>query len=72
MRKITVPDEGVESLFGTNDENLKHLETLFNVRIRTNGPELIVERARKSRAPRKCSTSSRPLFGADTGWARGT
>jgi phosphate starvation-inducible PhoH-like protein len=43
MRKIAVPDEGVESLFGSYDENLKHLETLFNVRIRTNGNELIVE-----------------------------
>ena len=43
MRKITVPDEGAESLFGTYDENLKHLEGLFSVRIRTNGHELIVE-----------------------------
>ncbi len=43
MRKIAVPDEGVESLFGTYDENLKHLEGLFNVRIRTTGSELIVE-----------------------------
>ena len=43
MRKITVPDEGAESLFGTYDENLKHLESLFNVRIRTSGSELIVE-----------------------------
>ena len=43
MRKITVPDEGVESLFGTYDENLKHLEAQFGVRIRTNGHELIVE-----------------------------
>jgi phosphate starvation-inducible protein PhoH and related proteins len=43
MRKITVPDEGAESLFGTYDENLKHLEGLFTVRIRTNGHELIVE-----------------------------
>jgi phosphate starvation-inducible PhoH-like protein len=38
-----VPDEGVASLFGSYDENLKHLETLFNVRIRTNGHELLVE-----------------------------
>ena len=30
-------------MFGTYDENLKHLETLFNVRIRTSGSELIVE-----------------------------
>ena len=43
MRKITIPDEGVESLFGPYDENLKHLEGQFGVRIRTNGHELIVE-----------------------------
>ena len=43
MRKVTVPDEGAESLFGTYDENLKHLETLFTVRIKTTGNELIVE-----------------------------
>ena len=43
MRKISVPDEGVETLFGSYDENLKHLESLFNVRIRTHGHELIVE-----------------------------
>jgi phosphate starvation-inducible protein PhoH and related proteins len=43
MRKVTVPDEGAESLFGTYDENLKHLESLFNVRIRTSGSELMVE-----------------------------
>jgi phosphate starvation-inducible protein PhoH and related proteins len=38
-----VPDEGAESLFGSYDENLKHLEALFNVRIRTSGQELAVE-----------------------------
>jgi phosphate starvation-inducible PhoH-like protein len=43
MRKISVPDEGAESLYGPFDENLKHLETLFNVRIRTSGHELLVE-----------------------------
>ena len=43
LRKVAVPDEGAESLFGTYDENLKHLEGLFNVQIRTNGHELIVE-----------------------------
>ncbi|CAN5423810.1 MAG: PhoH family protein [Acidobacteria bacterium] len=43
MRKIAVPDEGAEALFGTYDENLKHLETLFHVRIRTSGQEIIVE-----------------------------
>jgi len=43
MRKISIPEDGVESLFGTYDENLKHLENQFNVRIRTTGNELIVE-----------------------------
>jgi phosphate starvation-inducible protein PhoH and related proteins len=43
MRKIAVPDTGVETLFGSLDENLRHLEALLNVRIRTQGHELIVE-----------------------------
>src|SRR5262245_13403939 len=43
MKKITVPGEGIETLFGSYDENLKHLEGLFNVRIRTQGHDLIVE-----------------------------
>ncbi len=43
MRKVPVPDEGAESLYGTYDENLKQLEGQFAVRIRTNGHELIVE-----------------------------
>src|SRR5438105_11343060 len=43
MRKIAVPDEGAESLFGTYDENLKHLEALFGVKIRTSGHHLTVE-----------------------------
>jgi phosphate starvation-inducible protein PhoH and related proteins len=43
MRKVAVPDDGAEALFGTYDENLKHLEGLFHVRIRTSGQEIIVE-----------------------------
>jgi phosphate starvation-inducible PhoH-like protein len=43
LRKVTIPDEGVESLFGSYDENLKQLENQFNVRIRTNGHEVILE-----------------------------
>jgi phosphate starvation-inducible PhoH-like protein len=43
MRKVAVPDDGAESLYGTHDENLKQLEGQFGVRIRTNGHELIVE-----------------------------
>ena len=43
MKRITVPEEGIETLFGSYDENLKHLEARFNVRIKTQGHELLVE-----------------------------
>src|SRR6266487_3849545 len=43
MKRITVPEEGIETLFGSYDENLKHLETRFNVRIKTQGHDLLVE-----------------------------
>jgi phosphate starvation-inducible protein PhoH and related proteins len=43
MKRITVPEEGIETLFGSYDENLKHLESTFNVRIRTQGHDLLVE-----------------------------
>ena len=43
MKRIIVPEEGIETLFGSYDENLKHLESLFNVRIRTQGHDLLVE-----------------------------
>jgi phosphate starvation-inducible PhoH-like protein len=43
IKRITVPEEGIETLFGSYDENLKHLESLFNVRIRTHGHELLVD-----------------------------
>lgn len=40
--KIPVPDEGLETLFGSRDENLKQIEQQFDVRIRTGGNELLV------------------------------
>ncbi|HSK09569.1 MAG TPA: PhoH family protein [Vicinamibacterales bacterium] len=43
MRKIAVPDSGMETLFGSYDENLRFLETLLNVTIRTHGHDLLVE-----------------------------
>ena len=43
MKRIIVPEEGIETLFGSYDENLKHLESVFNVRIRTQGHELLVD-----------------------------
>jgi phosphate starvation-inducible protein PhoH and related proteins len=43
MRKIAVPEEGIETLFGSYDENLRFLESLLNVTIRTQGQDLLVE-----------------------------
>ena len=43
MRRISVPEEGIATLFGSYDENLKYLESLFHVRIRTQGHDLIVD-----------------------------
>jgi len=43
MRKVTVSEAGVSTLFGALDENLRQLESLLDVRIRTQGHELLVE-----------------------------
>ena len=40
--KIPIPDDGVETLFGSYDEHLKYLEQLFGVEVRTDGHELLV------------------------------
>jgi phosphate starvation-inducible protein PhoH and related proteins len=42
-RSISVPEDSVETLFGSYDENLKHFESTFNVRIRTQGHEILAE-----------------------------
>ncbi len=31
MRRLAMPDEGIETLFGPFDENLKHLESALRV-----------------------------------------
>ena len=38
-----MPDEGIESLFGSFDENLRGLESVLGVSIRTSGHEVVVE-----------------------------
>ena len=38
-----IPDEGADLLFGTHDSNLRILEDLFEVQIRTDGNHLLVE-----------------------------
>ena len=45
MRKVAVPEAGMSTLFGAYDDNLRQLETLLNVRIRTQGQDLLVEGA---------------------------
>ena len=63
MKRITVPEEGIETLFGSYDENLKHLESLFNVRIRTQGHDLLVEG--DAAGPRQGRPRRRPAVVAD-------
>jgi phosphate starvation-inducible PhoH-like protein len=43
MRKIALPEDGIETLYGAHDVNLKHIESLLNVDIRTQGSELTVQ-----------------------------
>ncbi|MBI4887952.1 MAG: PhoH family protein [Acidobacteria bacterium] len=43
MRKIVLPEHGIETLYGAHDANLKHIESLLHVDIRTQGSELTVE-----------------------------
>ncbi len=40
--KLQIPDEGIETLFGSHDEHLKQFEHVFHVQIRTAGHELII------------------------------
>ena len=41
-RKIVLPDEGIETLFGSYDENLRYIESLISVRFSTQGHDLFV------------------------------
>ncbi len=43
MTRITLPEEGIETLIGSYDENLKYLESLWGVRVRTQGHDLLVD-----------------------------
>ncbi|MGE0451204.1 MAG: PhoH family protein [Vicinamibacterales bacterium] len=44
-KRITVPEVGIATLFGSYDENLKLFESLFHVKVRTQGHELLVDGA---------------------------
>jgi phosphate starvation-inducible protein PhoH and related proteins len=43
MKRVELPERGVEALFGNHDENLRFLEDTLKVRIRTQGSELSIE-----------------------------
>jgi phosphate starvation-inducible PhoH-like protein len=43
VRRVAVPERGVETLFGNHDENLKYLEEALKVRIKSQGADLVVE-----------------------------
>ena len=45
MRRVSMPDEGIESLYGSFDENLRHLESALNVRLKTSGSDVVIEGA---------------------------
>ena len=45
MKKITLPQAGLDTLFGPRDVNLKHVESALGVRLSTHGHELIIEGA---------------------------
>jgi phosphate starvation-inducible protein PhoH and related proteins len=42
MKRIALPQDGIATLYGARDANLKHIESLLGVEIRTQGDELIV------------------------------
>ena len=52
MKKIALPEDGIETLYGAHDANLKHIESLLDVEIRTQGA------SSSSRATRRTSSAS--------------
>ena len=42
MKRIALPQDGLETIYGARDANLKFVESLFGVTLRTQGGELIV------------------------------
>ena len=43
MTRVSVPERGLETLFGNQDENLRFLEDTFKVRIKNQGSDLLIE-----------------------------
>jgi len=45
MRRVPLPAEGLETLFGSFDENLRQLESVLGVRLKTSGSDVVIEGA---------------------------
>jgi phosphate starvation-inducible PhoH-like protein len=43
VRRVAMPDEGIETLFGAFDENLRSLESALGVTLKTSGHDIVVE-----------------------------
>src|SRR5215475_13081988 len=43
LKRLSLPEEAIRTLFGPYDENIKHLEALLSVRINLRGSELLIE-----------------------------
>ncbi len=43
MAQVTLPEEGLDTLFGTNDENLRRVERTFDVTVTARGSELNIQ-----------------------------
>jgi phosphate starvation-inducible PhoH-like protein len=43
MRRVALPAEGLETLFGSFDENLRQLESVLGVRLKTSGNDIVIE-----------------------------
>jgi phosphate starvation-inducible PhoH-like protein len=50
MRRIPMPDDGIETLFGSFDENLRHLESALGVTLKTRGHDVVIEGSSESLA----------------------
>ena len=53
MTRVAVPERGVETLFGNQDENLRFLEETFKVRIKNQGSDLLIEGDERGAGPRR-------------------
>ena len=69
MTRVSVPERGLETLFGNQDENLRFLEETFKVRIRNHGSDLLIEGDERGAA--LAGAGVRAARGADEGRLRG-